>query len=198
MKVKTLILVTIIGFSLIYSCKNENLKSSSGEINYACRAIDISSLGPAYLKTLNEKIYKAVQEGNINAFKNDSLLVQSKFNEQEIKEIGGIEEAIQYAPDPNYPDFLVDTVIFSPFRLTDVVGYEIADVWSFNKGSNTYSATPHAFAITYKPIIAGIELNELPLYWIPYPELEDLLGSENYKVLNDLIFQKTIEKLSEF
>ena len=198
MNKKPLILISLIGILLLNSCKERNVNSSAGEINYTRTIMDISVLGPGFLASVNEKIYHAVTAGKISAYANDSLLESSKMTLEEAKKAGSLEEAIELVPDPDYPDYFIDTVITHLFRLTDITGYEISHVWSINTGSNTYSVAPNAFAITYKPVIAGVELNEMPLFWIAYSDLEALTGSENYKSLNKLVYQKTTERVSDY
>jgi hypothetical protein len=198
MKTQSILLISLFGFILLYGCKEKNIKSSTGELTYSSRLIDLSSLGPGFIESMNEKIFTAVKEGKIKAYSTDSLLEGSLLSIEEVQKIGGQDETIELAPDPENPNYLIDTVIHNPFFLKDAVGHQITDIWSFARGSNTYSATPYAIAITYNPIIAGVEIGEMPLFWIAFDEINDLVGSENFEQINDLIFKQTIHKLSVF
>jgi hypothetical protein len=179
----------------IISCNNKDDKGKDAKIS--SRIIKFSTLGTNFTKELNEKLFKAVMEGKIKAYRYDSLTPGCMFQKDEIAKISTIEESVQYAPDSTHPDFLVDTVIKQVFDPSGITGYSVAEKWSLETEENSMEADIFAFALNWQPTIAGIALRESPLFWVDYKEVQKLLSKGQVEELNKTIYNSLIEKLSE-
>ena len=157
-------------------------------------------------------IYKNVLEGNLPAYRNDSLF--SIYTSEEVQERGVVKEPTQIV-DPNNPDdpyALIDTTITTPFDPVKIIKWRIMEDWIFDKKHSTMIVRIIAIAPMYKPNIGGVELPEQPLFWIKYDEARKILVNQELfnrnndasRISLDHFFQKrmfssyVIKKSNEF
>lgn len=129
---------------------------------------------------LNRLLYEAVANGDLTAYRNDSL--ESFYTPEEVMEIGGYEETVQIYPDPDDPYYYYDSVIYSPFDETKIIKYQLLEDWIFDKQSGLFSARIIALAPMYKPEVEGMELPEQPMFWVDWNEARQYLI--NYELFN--------------
>jgi hypothetical protein len=187
------VLIILILFS---SCHKK--KDGKEEMQLSSRKISFTTLGVTFAKELNEKLYKAVMEGKIKAFRYDSITHGCMFKPEEISSLSTLEESIQYQPDSTRPDFLLDTVLKQTFKPDDIVGYSIAEKWSLDPKENELEGEIYAFAINWQPKIAGIEIPESALFWVDYNDVVKLLSKGQAEELKKTIYNTFIVKLSGF
>ncbi len=129
------------------------------------------------MNPLNCMLYKAVTEGvdgiTLTAYRNDSLV--TPFTREEVLERGQTEEVIQIAPDPDDPEYLIDSVIVNEFDCERITRFEIMEYWVFDKQRGMMEPIIMAIAPLFKPEVEGVELNEQPMFWIKWDEAKNLL-----------------------
>ena len=151
-----------------------------------------------FLENLNKTLYDAALKGEIVAYKNDSLSESSKFTLEELKKRGGYEEVIQYAQDPEYPDYLVDSVIFNDFRISDITGHEVSEIWAYDAKENIYYGKINAFALRFVLTAAGIELNDQALFFVNFDNLFDIFPKEDVEKIKQIISRSLPKKVSDY
>jgi len=187
------VMIMVILFS---SCNREDESKEKKQLS--ARKMSITTLGVNFTKELNEKLYKAVMDGKIKAYRYDSITPTCMFKPEEISSLSTIEESIQYAPDSANPDYLVDTVLKQVFKAENIVGYSIAEKWSIDPEENEIDGEIFSFAVNWQPNIAGIEIPESALFWVDYNEVLKLLSKEQAEELKKVIFNTFFEKVSAF
>jgi hypothetical protein len=181
---------------LVISCDREDESKEIEQLT--TRKISSSLLGLNVAKELNEKLYNAVMEGKIKAYRYDSITATCMFTTEEIKSLSTLEESIQYAPDSSRPDFLIDTVLKQSFTANEIIGYSIAEKWSIEPDENEIEGDIFAFAVNWQPKIAGIQIPESALFWVDYNDVVKLLSKEQAMELKKTIFNSLVLKISEF
>jgi hypothetical protein len=197
MKKSSFYLLLALSFTLVFSSSCQRKKAEEKNLKLSDRIIKFTSLGTTFTKELNEKLYKAVIDGQIKAYRFDSLTPTCMFKANEVAKISTMEESVQYAPDSTHPDFLVDTVIKQVFKTSDIAGYSVGEKWSIEPKENSIEGEIFAFALNWKPTIAGIALRESPLFWVDYKDVQKLLSKGQQEELENTIYNTLIEKLSE-
>jgi hypothetical protein len=185
-------------FILILFSSCHKKKDGKEGMQLSSRKISFTTLGVNFARELNEKLYKAVLEGKIKAYRYDSITPTCLFKAEEITSLSTMEESIQYAPDSSRPDFLIDTVLKQVFKADDIVGYSIAEKWSMDPKENEIEGEIFAFAINWQPEIAGIEIPESALFWVDYKDVVKLLSKGQSEELKKTIYNTFIVKLSNF
>lgn len=181
---------------LCSSCHKKNEGNENAK--FTARKIGFSTLGTNFTKELNEKVYNAVFEGKIKAYRYDSLTPTCLFKADEIAHLSTIEESIQFAPDSSHPDILIDTIIKQAFKPSDIAGYCVAEKWSMEQKEHSMEAEIFAFAINWKPTIAGFAIPECPLFWVDYKDVQKLLSKGQIEELDKSIYSTLLEKLSDY
>jgi len=125
-------------------------------------------------------IYDAVTLGYgsapIPAYRDDSLI--GVYTAEEVFGRGGTVEVIEYAPDPNYPDDLIDSTIVNPFRPSDIVRYRILEDWIFDKQRSMFFPRIIAIAPLFQYIRAGVDLGEQELFWVKWEDFQKILVNQ--------------------
>lgn len=181
---------------LFSSCNKKN--EGKDKMQLSGRKISMTALGTNFCKELNEKLYSAVMEGKIKAYRYDSLTSTSLYKADEIANLSTMEESIQFAPDSTKPDFLIDTIIKQVFKPADIVGYSVAEKWNFDPKENEIDGEIFAFAINWQPKIAGLQIPESALFWVNYKDVETLLSKSQAEELKSTIYNTLLTKLSDF
>ncbi|MEX0966283.1 MAG: hypothetical protein WD077_03530 [Bacteroidia bacterium] len=70
---------------------------------------------------INQKIFDAVMEGRIKAFRDD---METTYSKEEVAERSRRETIIQIYPDANDPHFYIDSIALMPFQ-DQVTGYAV-------------------------------------------------------------------------
>lgn len=125
-------------------------------------------------------IYEAATSGYgaapIPAYKTDSLM--AGYTAEEVLSRGGTTEVIQIAPDPNNPDFLIDSTITNPFRPKDITKYKLMEDWIFDKQRSMFFARIIAIAPLFHMKVAGQDLGEQELFWIKWEDFKKILVNQ--------------------
>lgn len=112
----------------------------------------------------------------ITAYRNDSLL--SFYTAEELLTRGGEEKTEQYAPDPDYPDFLIDTTIYLEFKPRTIIRYKIMEDWVFDKQRSTFYPRIIAIAPMYVKTIQGQVIGEEELFWAKWEDIKKVLVNQ--------------------
>jgi hypothetical protein len=184
--------------AVLFSCNLTKKDTSKEKLKLTATKLNLTKLGEQFTNNLNEKVFNAVMEGKIKAYRFDSLTQTCLFSAEEIKKISTMEEPIQYSPDPNDPDRLVDSVLKTPFKTQDIAGHSVAEKWVRNYDENSQTAEIYAFAINWQPSFGGVQIPESPLFWISFTDLAKLLTKDEIKILNSIIFDTVEGKIAEF
>ncbi|MBC8342726.1 MAG: hypothetical protein H8E61_01930 [Bacteroidetes bacterium] len=124
----------------------------------------------------HEIIYQLATTGykgkTISVFRDSSF--QKSISPQDILELGKSEETISYAPDPEYPNDVVDTTIIDLFASSSISRYLILfDSISMPDGGSQYQ--PIAIAPLYSTSFQGVEIHEKTLFWAKWDDISPLL-----------------------
>ncbi|MDA9111173.1 gliding motility protein GldN [Bacteroidia bacterium] len=124
-------------------------------------------------------IWNAAMNGEVSAYANDSL-TSIKTPEDIEKEIS-IEQTVMI-PNPDNPDDpydLIQTTVKETYEPSKIVKYRIMEDWIFDYNYSDFRARIIAIAPLIKPLTeSGIELGEVPLYWLKMDDLRDKLAQE--------------------
>jgi gliding motility associated protien GldN len=131
-------------------------------------------------------IHDNVMNGKLKPYRNDSL--SSIYTPEEILK-RGTREFTTTVQDPNYPDdpsATKDTTIVINFDASTIKKYRIMEDWIFDHNYSDFRAKIIAIAPLFKPIFAGVELGEQPIYWVKMEELRPIIVNvELFNTMND-------------
>lgn len=132
-------------------------------------------------------IWNAAMDGEVTAYRNDSL-TSIKTPEDIEKEIS-IESTVQVPnPDnPNDPYDLISMTVQETYEPQKIVKYRLMEDWIFDFNYSDFRARIIAIAPLIKPLTeSGIELGEVPLYWLKMDDLRDKLAQQEvFNTRND-------------
>jgi|GEM_PF-1744128 len=199
MKFKNLIFFAVlIASAMLNACSEKN--KSDDEAYYLIRKklTLIDKMGPAFMEQIGKDIYKAVEEGKLTAYSNDTLSNTSKLTKDQAKSRGSYEEVIQYYPDPDYPDFYIDSFIKTSFTVDKIKGFEISVKTARSIDGLTSELYLNAFALRYEPVIGSIKLPEQALFWIKYEELKTMMKADDFKIFSNLVIESLSRQASDY
>lgn len=132
-------------------------------------------------------VWNAAMDGEVSAYQNDSL-TSIKTPEDILKEIS-IESTVMVPnPDnPNDPYDLVPITVKETLEPSKIQKYRLMEDWIFDYNYSDFRARIIAIAPLIKPLTeSGIELGEIPLYWLKMDDLRDILSrQEVFNAKND-------------
>lgn len=132
-------------------------------------------------------VWNAAMDGEVSAYRNDSL-TSIKTPEDILKEIS-IESTVMVPnPDnPNDPYDLVPITVKETLEPSKIQKYRLMEDWIFDYNYSDFRARIIAIAPLIKPLTeSGIELGEIPLYWLKMDDLRDILSrQEVFNAKND-------------
>ncbi len=124
-------------------------------------------------------VWNAAMNGEVTAYANDSL-TSIKTPEDITKEIS-LETSVQ-VPNPDNPDDpydLITTTVTETLDPSKIQKYRIMEDWIFDYNYSDFKSRIIAIAPLIKPLTeSGIELGEVPLYWLKMDDLRDKLSQE--------------------
>lgn len=124
-------------------------------------------------------VWNAAMNGEVTAYANDSL-TSIKTPEDITKEIS-LETSVQ-VPNPDNPDDpydLITTTVTETLDPSNIQKYRIMEDWIFDYNYSDFKSRIIAIAPLIKPLTeSGIELGEVPLYWLKMDDLRDKLSQE--------------------
>ena len=180
-KLSVLLLYT--AFSLQVFAQNNNLNGSI--VQRSLQIIDDSHMENRTLSASQNGFREIIYNLATSTYKGKSIQVYIDTNltntksAAEILKLGFSIDSIEYAPDPNYPDYFVDTILVNPFSFTSISRYLILfDSIVLNNGKPAYQ--PIAIAPLYSSSVYGVEIKESVLFWAKWTDLEPILQSIPY------------------
>ena len=197
---KKLTLFMIIGFSFVLiSCKEKGIKQEKDDNTlYTRRIVNLNDLGKYFINNLDQKLFTAIMDGKIKAFEVDTLSANSLFTPAAIKERIDHKENTTITPRPDVPEYTIDTIIITPFKITEIKGHSVAEKWMIDPKNNKFKGELHAFGLTWKPVFANVELPEQPFCWVAFSDLEKILTNEEVKTLKKAIYEQMTKRLSDY
>lgn len=179
------------------SCDKSADKKINGSYVLSRMKVDLKKpLGENFVFELNEKIYNEVINGNLKAYKNDSL--NSIYTSEELIYQGATENLIVVTPDSSYTEYTYDSIILSIFESSMIVSNLISKKWIHNKANNTFTGKLNAFSITHNLKVEGIVIPDQPLFWIKYNDLKKVTTKEKFAEITDVIFISMTDLISEY
>lgn len=132
-------------------------------------------------------VWNAALNGEVTAYLNDSLT--SIITPEDITKSVSIETTV-YIPNPDNPDDpydLIPTTVYETYEPEKIAKYRIMEDWIFDYNYSDFRARIIAIAPLWKPLTeSGIELGEVPLYWLKMEDLRDKLSQEEvFNAKND-------------
>ncbi|MBI1305803.1 MAG: gliding motility protein GldN [Bacteroidetes bacterium] len=128
-------------------------------------------------------------EGYVTPYSSDSLIMGGILTPEEVKAKGTTEFITQVPADPNNPDDiynLVDTTITVQFEPKQIKKYRIMEDWVFDYNYSDFRPIIKAIAPLYPLIVSGVDLGEVPLFWVRMEELRPILVNEEvFNPFND-------------
>lgn len=181
-----------------FSCSYKEKDKTAEKAVFTRRAVNLNDLGKDMIVSLDQKVFEAVMSGKIKAYEADTLTPKSQLTVQKIREKIDRTESTTIYPNPNSPEYGVDTTIVKPFKTEDIVGHSIGEKWLIGEDGATFKGELHAFSINWKPVIANIELQEQPVFWISFSDLEKLLTPAEIKSLKKNLNDAMAKRLSDY
>ncbi|MGZ5244974.1 MAG: type IX secretion system ring subunit PorN/GldN [Bacteroidia bacterium] len=134
---------------------------------------------------LNRVLYNLVSSGadkkgfgKLKAYRTDSLDVAMSI--EDVSKLGGFCETISIQ-DERYPDdpyATIDSLVCTPFDYSQIKRYQISEEWIFDKQRGMFFPRIISIAPLYKPNVGGIEMNEMPMFYVNFEELRPILVNE--------------------
>ncbi len=110
----------------------------------------------------------------------------SSYTVEEAAALGGRVENIGYQPYADEPDYIIDTQVTTQFDYSTIQRWMIGEEWVFDKQRGTMAPRILWIAPMYRPALGMVELDEMPMYYIPWPAVEKLLaGNKIFNPRND-------------
>lgn len=154
------------------------------------RKIDFTTILDSFtVKEFNKKIYEATISGKIKAYKTDSLM--RLYSLEELELAGASEKIVQLKVPPEYPDYVIDSVIIIPFNIEKFAGNFISEKWILIAEEYFFTSNFHAFAITYERLFNGTALGEHAVFWIDLEELEKVFDSNEIQRFSTALFKES-------
>ena len=124
-------------------------------------------------------VWNSVMDGEVSAYVNDSLT--SIITPEDISKAVSIETSVM-VPNPDNPDDpydLIEQMVSETYEPSKIVKYRIMEDWIFDYNYSDFRARIIAIAPLWKPLTeSGIELGEVPLYYVKMDDLRDKLSQE--------------------
>ena len=117
-------------------------------------------------------IHDNVMKGVLKPFRNDSLT--SIYTPEEILK-RGTRDFVTQVENPLDPDNPIDSTVTIPFDPASIKKYRIMEDWIFDHNYSDFRAKIIAIAPLFKPIFAGVELGEQPIYWVKMDDLRPII-----------------------
>jgi len=132
-------------------------------------------------------IWNAAMDGDVVAYANDSL-TSIKTPEDILKEVS-IQTTVQ-VPNPENPGDpydLISTIVFETYEPEQIAKYRLMEDWIFDFNYSDFRARIIAIAPLIRlPTESGIDLGEVPIYWLKMEDLRDkLVQQEVFNSKND-------------
>lgn len=131
--------------------------------------------------SLKHVVIKAILKGEVDAYYTDSF--SSKIADTSFAKIGRrcwIEEVI--CPGSDDPTDVCDTFICEDLDYDKLLKWKIIEQWYFDNEQSRMIPRIVGLALMYRPIVAGFELPETPMFWVKYDEVRPTLAKN--KILN--------------
>jgi len=194
-----LFIISALAVMFLFTACSKKENADKGSFYLTHRKLKkIYELGPAFMQKLSEDLYNAVINGEIDAYKTDSLNEATRLTKEKAAEVGKIEQVIQYIPNPDYPDYYIDSLVVIPFTVKDIRGFEISEKWTKEKGEKEYHSTINALALRYEPVFGGVKLHEQAMFWVRFDDLQKIIKKDDLKAMTDLIFESMLEKVTDY
>jgi gliding motility associated protien GldN len=154
------------------------------------RVIDVREKMNKLMDWPRSPFYKVIHDNVMNtkltAYRNDSL--KSFYTPEEILKRGTVQNTITIQ-DKSVPDdesATKDTTITINFDPSTIKKYRIMEDWIFDHNYSDFRAKIIAIAPLFKPVFAGVELGEQPIYWVKMDDLRPILVNvELFNTMND-------------
>ncbi|PCJ66501.1 MAG: hypothetical protein COA58_06910 [Bacteroidetes bacterium] len=124
-------------------------------------------------------IWNAALNGDVSAYANDSLT--TVITPEDIIKAVSIEMTVMITnPDnPDDPYDLVPKTVKETYEPEKIVKYRIMEDWIFDYNYSDFKARIIAISPLIKlPTESGVELGEVPIYWLKMDDLRDKLSQE--------------------
>lgn len=131
--------------------------------------------------SLKNVLFSAILRGELTAYENDSFA--TTISPSVLAEKGEYCHIIEViCPEFNDPSILCDSTVCEPLDYDKLVKWKVIEQWYFDKEQGRMIPRIIGMALLYRPIVAGLELPETPLFWVKYDDARPALAKN--KILN--------------
>lgn len=131
--------------------------------------------------SLRNVLMRAILEGEVTAYTNDSF--STTMADTTLATRGEYCRIIQViCPGSDDPTDLCDQYVCDPPDYEKMVKWRVIEQWYFDKEQSRMIPRIIGMALLYRPVVAGLELPETPLFWVKYDEARTVLAKN--KILN--------------
>lgn len=131
--------------------------------------------------SLKNVLFKAIFNSELTAYQNDSFAtvipdtVLAKKGEY-------CYLTMAPCPDATDPTDVCEVQVCDPLEHDKLVKWKVLEQWYFDKEQGRMIPRIIGLALLYRPIVAGLELPETPLFWVKYDEARAVLAKN--KIFN--------------
>lgn len=125
---------------------------------------------------IQTKLYNLALQGKIKAYYNDSLA--GYYSIEDLKKKGRKEVVVALLD--NESGYLYDSVYFEPFNPKDILSIWYLKKLEYNQSTQIETNQLKCLSLGYKLKIGGIEIMEIPLFWLSISDLKSNLSKDEF------------------
>lgn len=164
---------------------HKNISINSNSKKAISKNIELTDfLGDVTLFTFNKKLWQLAKNNAVKTYSDPQLKKEISF--EQIKAYSQSQLKSQYAPDPDDPEYLIDTLIITPFSLNDINSNQIGMEWRIKNEKITCSIT--AFGPAFHYIHNDLDLGNMPLFYIDFGQLPLFFNDFEFTLLTRALF----------
>ncbi len=126
---------------------------------------------------IQTKLYNLALQGKLKGYYNDSLA--SYFSIEDLKKRGGKENIVNIA-DRTYPGEYIDSVVFEPLNPKDISSFWFEKTIDYDQNLQKETNELKAITLNFSPTIMGMQLKEMPLFFLSISDLKIHLSKDEY------------------
>jgi gliding motility associated protien GldN len=131
--------------------------------------------------SLKNILFKAILNGEITAYENDSFTTTIADTSLAKKGEYCYLQTVVCEGSDDASD-LCEVLVCDPLDYDKLVKWKVIEQWYFDKEQSRMIPRIIGLALMYRPIVAGLELPETPLFWVKYDDARPALAQN--KILN--------------
>lgn len=146
-------------------------------------------------RAYHQKILKASRNGDIQAYKNDSLR-KTYQSPKAVKRIGADKKVIKVAKGTGDQQFFSDTTIYDQLSPSQFKRYWLIERWK-KIATGLFEIKPIALSPVYRPVRGGVTLGGVSLFWVKMKDLSKVLKPADTRWLKAYSYLKVQRQLAD-